>query len=177
MHDIKHIRSDPDTFDEALGLRGEPALAAEILEMDRKRRAAIHALEEARSAHRLASEDVARARASNDETAFERLRTSLSEGRDRIRALETAAGQLDDDLQARLAVLPNRPLPDVPFGTSENDNVVLHSWGEPRDFAFSPREHHDLDGVRKGMDFQSAARISGSRFSLLKGAVARLHRA
>jgi len=80
-------------------------------------------------------------------------------------------------LRDTLLTIPNLPHPDVPDGADEGGNVEVRRWGSPRDFAFAPREHFDIAGVRPGMDFETAARLSGSRFVVLKGAVIRLHRA
>jgi len=177
MHDIKRIRSNPDSFDGALKTRGEPPIAARILAMDQERRAAIHALEEARAAHKRASDAIAKARAADDKAAFGHLRDALSQGREHIRTLEATAGRLDKALRTELEGLPNQPLDSVPVGSDEADNMVLRTWGSPPEFSFAPREHHEIAGVQGGLDFRTAAQLSGSRFCLLTGAIARLHRA
>ncbi len=179
MHDIKRIRNDPDSFDQTLIARGGSPMAARLMAMDQERRTAIQALEDARAEHKRASEDIARAKAvgAYADSIPDDILAALTRGRDRIRALEAEAGRLGKALTDELASLPNRPHPSVPVGADETGNVEVQAFGVPRDFPFPPREHHELAGAQQGLDFRAAAQVSGSRFCLLAGAMARLHRA
>ncbi|TCO70952.1 serine--tRNA ligase [Rhodovulum euryhalinum] len=177
MHDIRAIRENPDAFDAALARRGLAPVAAEILSIDAARRSKIQAAEEAQAARNTASKDVGAAKAKGDEAGFERLRALVAEKKNEIARLEDEAHAEDARLADLLMRLPNLPLDDVPDGADENDNVEIHRWGSPRAFDFAPREHFDLAGVQPGMDFETAAKLSGARFVVLKGAIARIHRA
>lgn len=177
MHDLKQIRSDPDAFDRDMARRGEAYTSATILERDRTRREAIQLLENARADHKRRSDEASKARAAGDDDTFHALRAELSSGRDRIKSLEETAGETDASLQALLEVIPNRPDADVPMGSDEADNVEIHSWGTRREFDFQPLEHHEIPGAIAGLDFRTASRLSGSRFCILTGSIARLHRA
>jgi seryl-tRNA synthetase len=177
MHDIRAIRDDPDAFDAALARRGLPPISPQVLEIDAARRARIHAAEEARAAQNAASREVGTARARGDEAEFERLRALVAKKKAELARLEDEARAEDARLRDLLLTIPNLPLAEVPEGTDENDNVELYRRGTPPAFDFAPREHFDIPGVRPGMDFETAARLSGARFVVLSGAVARLHRA
>ena len=177
MHDIRAIRENPAAFDAALSRRGLDALSAELLALDEARRAAIGGAEAALAARNAASKDVGKAKASGDEAEFERLRALVADKKDEIARLEAEAKETDEALTARLLEIPNLPDPDVPDGADESGNVELRSWGTPRDFGFAPKEHYEIPGVVPGMDFKTAAKMSGSRFVMLRGAVARIHRA
>ncbi len=177
MHDIRAIRDNPDAFDTALARRGLDAQSPAILSLDEERRACITKAETAQAERNAASKEVGRAKASGDEAEFERLRALVAEKKDEIAALEDDAKAKDTALQEMLAGLPNLPYDDVPDGADEDDNVEIHRWGTPRAFDFEPKEHFDLAATQDGMDFETAAKLSGSRFVLMSGAVARLHRA
>jgi seryl-tRNA synthetase len=177
MHDIRAIRDNPDALDAALARRGEAPAADDILALDAHRREVIHAAETARAEQNAASKQVGRAKASGDEAEFERLRALVTEKKAQVADIEAEAKQLDRALTEWLMKLPNTPLANVPDGADEDDNVELHRHGTPRDFDFAACEHYDIAGVKPGMDFETAAKLSGSRFVVLKGAVARIHRA
>jgi len=177
MHDIRAIRDTPDAFDAALARRGLSGLSAEILALDEARRTAIRQAEEAKAAINVLSKDAGAAKAKGDEAAFQALRGRVADSKAAAEAFAAQAAALDMQLRDTLLTIPNLPHPDVPDGADEGDNVEVRRWGSPRDFAFAPREHFDIAGVRPGMDFETAARLSGSRFVVLKGAVIRLHRA
>ncbi|MET4103631.1 seryl-tRNA synthetase [Roseovarius sp. MBR-78] len=177
MHDIRAIRDTPEAFDAAMARRGLAPVAAEILVLDEARRARIHAAESAQAEQNRASKEVGAAKARGDEAEFERLRALVTEKKAEVAAMQSQARDLDAQLTERLMGLPNLPHDDVPDGADEADNVELHRWGTPATFDFTPREHYDLPAVTAGMDFEAAAKLSGSRFVVLSGAVARLHRA
>ncbi len=176
MHDIRFIRDNPEAFDAALARLGAGPAAAEILALDGARRAAIAAAETALADRNAASKQVGRAKASGDEAEFERLRALVAEKKDEIARLEEEARAGDETLREMLLQLPNLPLDEVPVGAGEEDNVELRRWGSPRAFSFTPKEHYQLPAAQ-GLDFETAAKLSGARFVMLRGAMARLHRA
>jgi seryl-tRNA synthetase len=177
MHDIRLIREAPEAFDAELARRGHLPMSAEILRLDEERRARIHAAETAQAEQNRASREVGAAKAAGRETEFQRLRAVVAEKKAEVARLQEEAKALDEQLRGLLLTLPNIPLPDVPDGPDESHNVELRRWGEPRSFSFTPREHFDIPAARAGLDFAMAAKLSGSRFAVLRGAVARVHRA
>jgi len=177
MHDIRAIRDNPDAFDAAMARRGLEGVSADILALDEERRARIHAAETAQSEQNRASKEVGAAKAKGDEAGFERLRALVSEKKAEVAAMQTQARELDAKLTDLLMGLPNLPLDGVPDGADEGDNVEIHRWGTPPAFDFAPKEHFEIAGVTPGMDFETAAKLSGSRFVVMSGGVARLHRA
>ena len=177
MHDIRAIREDPAAFDAAMARRGLSGPSSEILAIDKVRRTKIAAAEAAQAARNAATKEIAAALDKGDNAKFERLRSLVAEKKDEIARLESEAATEDARLQDLLLTLPNLPNGDVPQGSDEGDNLELHRWGEPPAFDFEPVEHFDIAGVRPGMDFEAAAKLSGSRFVVLRGAVARVHRA
>jgi seryl-tRNA synthetase len=177
MHDIRLIRDDPEGFDAALARRGLPGQAQALLALDARRRAAIAQAEAAVAAQNRAAREAGAAKARGDEATFARLRAEVAAQKEAVAHLQAEAAAADAELTAALAVIPNLPLPEVPDGRDARDNVEIRRWGRPRDFAFTPREHFDIPAVRAGFDLATAAKLSGSRFMVLKGAVARLHRA
>jgi seryl-tRNA synthetase len=177
MHDIRAIRDDPAGFDAALARRGLPGMAAEILAIDAARRGCILAAETAQAAQNAASREAGAAKAKGDTAEFERLRALVGEKKTEIARLTDEAAAEDLRLRDLLMGIPNLPMADVPEGPDETANVEIRRWGSPRNFGFDPKEHYQIEGVKPGMDFETAARLSGSRFVVLKGAVIRVHRA
>jgi seryl-tRNA synthetase len=177
MHDIKAIRENPDAFDAALARRGDAPVSGDILALDEARRGMILSAETAQAEQNKASKLVGAAKASGDEAEFERLRALVSEKKAEVAQMNADAKELDAKLTDMLARIPNLPADDVPEGADENDNVEVSRWGTPKTFDFEAREHFDIAGVAASMDFETAAKMSGSRFVLLSGAVARIHRA
>ncbi|PFG62601.1 seryl-tRNA synthetase [Thioclava sp. ES.031] len=177
MHDIRAIRENPEEFDAQLARRGLSPLSPEILAMDEARRTAIHAAETAKADQNAASKQVGAAKAKGDEAEFERLRALVTEKKAEVAQMQTEAGELDAKLRDLLMTIPNLPLADVPDGADEDENVEVNRWGTPRTFTFDPKEHFELSAVGGEMDFEMAAKLSGSRFVVLKGGVARVHRA
>jgi len=177
MHDIRAIRENPAAFDAALARRGLAPMSPAILALDNDRRAKILASETAAAAQNAASKEVGAAKARGDDAEFERLRALVAEKKAEIAKLTEEAAAEDSALRDMLMRIPNLPLDAVPQGADENDNVEIRRWGTPRTFDFAPREHFDIAGVKPGMDFETAAKLSGARFVVMKGAVIRVHRA
>ena len=177
MHDIRAIRETPDAFDAALARRGLAPVSPQILALDEARRTRIHAAESAQADKNRASKEAGAAKGRGDEAEFERLRTLVSAKKEEMAAMQAEAKALDTQLTDLLMALPNLPFDDVPDGTDESGNVELRRWGTPASFDFTPKEHYDITGVQPGMDFETAAKLSGARFVVLSGSIARLHRA
>jgi seryl-tRNA synthetase len=177
MHDIRFLRENPDAFDRALKRRGLEPQAAALLAIDTARRAKITAAETALADRNAASKAVGAAKAAGNDAEFERLRALVAAKKDEIAALEAEARAEDERLNALLMGLPNMPLDDTPDGTDETQNVELRRHGTPRALSFAPRQHFELGEAMGLMDFDAAARLSGARFVVLKGALIRLHRA
>lgn len=177
MHDIKAIRENPDAFDAAMARRGLSGLSSQILDIDAARRALIAEAEEAKATQNKASKEVGAAKARGDEDEFQRLRALVSESKANIARLNDEAKAKDAELTDFLARIPNVPAPDAPDGKDEDENVEVKKWGDVPSFDFEPKEHYELASVAASMDFETAAKISGSRFVLLSGGVARIHRA
>jgi seryl-tRNA synthetase len=177
MHDIRTIRENPAGFDAALSRRGLSPLSSDLLALDEARRTAIHGAETAQAAQNAASKEAGAAKGRGDEAEFARLRALVTEKKAEIATLGEQATALDAQLRDALMRIPNLPLDEVPLGANETDNVEIRRWGNPRNFDFTPREHFEIAGVQPGMDFETAAKLSGARFVVLKGAVTRVHRA
>ncbi len=177
MHDIRAIRDNPEGFDAQMARRGLSGVSAEVLAIDVARRQAIQAAEDAKAEANAAAKQVGAAKAKGDEAEFERLRALVAAKKAETAELDEKAKAEDARLRDYLMGLPNIMYDDVPDGADEEDNVELHRWGTPRTFDFTPVEHHELPCVESGMDFETAAKLSGSRFVVMSGAVARLHRA
>ena len=177
MHDIRLIRKDPEGFDAALAMRGLSAMSSDILAIDESRRAKITAAEAALAERNSASKQIGAAKAQGLEEEFERLRQLVAAKKSEVGLLEDEAKEEDERLREILEAIPNLPFEDVPEGADEDDNVEIHKWGTPVTLGFGAKEHYDLPAVQNGMDFETAAKLSGSRFVVLSGAVARLHRA
>jgi seryl-tRNA synthetase len=177
MHDIRAIRENPAEFDARLARRGLSGMSSEILALDEARRAKILAAETAQAAQNTASKEVGAAKARGDNAEFERLRALVADKKAEIARLTDEAAQEDAKLRDMLLRIPNLPHDDVPVGKDETENVEIRRWGQPGTFTFQPREHYQIPGVMKGMDFETAAKLSGARFVVLRGGVARIHRA
>jgi len=177
MHDIRAIRDNPAAFDAGLARRGLAAQASALLALDEARRGKIHAAETAQAAQNAASKEAGAAKGRGDEAEFARLRALVSDKKAEIAAQTDAAAVDDAALRMALLSIPNLPLAEVPDGADETGNVEIRRWGMPRAFDFTPKEHFEIAGVAPGMDFATAAKLSGTRFVVLKGAVIRVHRA
>ena len=177
MHDIKAIRDNPQAFDAALKRRGLEGLSAKLLAIDEKRRAAIHAFEQAQARRNAASKDIGDAKKAKDEARAGALMAEVAELKTAMPKLEDEAKAADAELHKALAEIPNLPLDEVPTGAGEHDNVEHHRYGEKRSYAFTPRPHYEIGEALGQMDFNAAAKLSGARFVVLKNKLARLERA
>ena len=176
MHDIAFIRANPAAFDAALVRRGLEPLADRIVALDAKKREAATRVQQAQSRRNEASKAIGQAMGRGDKEKAEALKAEVAEIKASMPEWEEAENAAGEELKDLLAILPNLPAEDVPEGADEADNVELHSWGTKRDFAFAPKEHADI-GPALGMDFETGTRLSGARFTFLRGDIARLHRA
>lgn len=176
MHDIRVIRNNPAAFDAALARRGLSSMSSSILEIDSARRTAILAAETAQAEQNKASKSVGATKAKGDESEFERLRALVAEKKAEVAKMNAKAKVHDAALVDLLMGLPNLGYDSVPDGETEDDNVEIHRWGTPQKIE-NAKEHFNIVGVKAGMDFETAGRLSGSRFVVLRGAVARIHRA
>lgn len=179
MFDIRWIRENSEAFDKALARRGYEASAAKLIALDEARRSHIASLQEAQERRNAASKEIGKAKASGDEAAAQALIDEVAKIKSFIQEGEEEERRLISDLEAAMAVIPNLPLDDVPDGEDEAGNVEVKKWGEKPKFEFNhpPKEHFELGEAQGGMDFATAAKLSGSRFVLLKGQIARLERA
>jgi seryl-tRNA synthetase len=179
MHDIRAIRDNPEAFDEGLRRRGLEARAESLIAVDERRRAAIQALESARERRNAASKQVGLAMARKDIVAADDYKAEVAGLKATMPELEAAEREAAAALEAELAAIPNLPAADTPDGRDENDNVELRRHGAPASFpdGFKPREHFEIGEALGLMDFDVAAKLSGTRFVVLTGALARLERA
>jgi len=177
MYDIKWIRENPDAFDRGLKRRGLAPLSKSLLALDEQRRALITKLEQAQARRNSASKDIGAAKAKKDEATAQKLMAEVAELKTSIPAMEAQEKEASAKLEKELAQIPNLPLDDVPDGADEKGNVEHHKSGAKRDYAFKPKQHFDLGEALGMMDFEVAAKLSGARFVVLKGALARMERA
>jgi len=175
MHDIRTIRADPAAFDAALARRGLGALAADLLAHDADRRAAQTATQEKQARRNALAREIGEGRRKGTDTAA--LEAESSALREEMASLEQSAAGLDSELRAILERLPNILDADVPDGRDETANVVLKQSGAPRDLGFAPKQHFEIGEALGLMQFETAAKLSGARFTLLRGQLARLERA
>ena len=181
MHDIRLIRENPAAFDAGLVARGMEALSEELIRLDEARRAAIVALQTAQESRNSLSKEIGAAKKARDEARAADLMAEVARLKEYAPELEAAEKAATAALSTRLAEIPNTPGDDVPHGSDETGNVVRHRWGEPVALA-SPKQHFELGeawrvGIGSAMDFDAGAKLSGSRFVVLRGQLARLERA
>jgi seryl-tRNA synthetase len=177
MHDIKWIREHREEFDRGLARRGLPAEADKLRAIDERRRAAIQKAEAALARRNTASREIGAAKKSNEEAAAQALLAEVARLKAEIPALEAEEKKLSKELDDALAQIPNLPLPEVPDGKDPSDNVEHHHFGAKRDYGFTPQQHFDLGEALGQMDFETATKLSGARFVVLKSGLARLERA
>ena len=176
MHDIAFIRANPESFDAAMRKRGAEPVADRIVALDAKKREATTKVQQAQSRRNEASKAIGQAMGQGDTDKAEALKAEVAEIKASMPEWEEAERTAGEELEHLLATLPNIPADDVPEGADEDDNVEVHQWGEKREFDFEPKEHADL-GPALGMEFETGAKLSGARFTFLRGDIARLHRA
>jgi seryl-tRNA synthetase len=177
MHDIRWIRDNPEAFDRGLARRGLAPEAAHLIALDERRRAAIAKLEQVQARRNAASKEIGEAKKAKDEARARALMAEVSDLKDAIPAMDAEEKQASSELDEALARIPNLPTDDVPDGVDEHGNVEHHKFGTKRDYAFTPKQHFELGEALGQMDFETAARLSGSRFVVLKSGLARLERA
>ncbi|GEM17334.1 serine--tRNA ligase [Gluconobacter oxydans] len=175
MHDLKALRADPAAFDAALARRGLSPVGQQLVSDDEERRAALAALQEAQGARKALAKEIGLLKRQKLDTAeIEAKAVAL---RDQIAGLEERANTIQTRIDDVLKSLPNRLDASVPDGKSEDENVVVHVRGAKREFAFEAKQHFELGEALGLMDFPTAAKLSGTRFVVLRGALARLERA
>ena len=179
MHDIKTIRDDPEAFDAGLARRGLAPLAQALIALDDQRRAAIGELQKAQERRNAASREIGQAMARKDAAAAEALKEEVATLKTSMPEMEAREKAALAALESELAAIPNLPAHDAPNGRDENDNVEIRRIGAPPHFpnSYKPREHFEIGEALGLMDFEAAAKMSGARFVVLKGALARLERA
>ena len=175
MHDIRFIRENPEAFDSGLKKRNLAPLSAELLEVDKRRRAAISGSETLQARRKALSQQIGIAKRKGEPA--ETLMAEVAALEESLKAGEAEAARLDEELTHRLEVLPNLPADDVPQGIDEHGNIEIRRFGNQRNFSFQPKDHVAIGEALGEMDFAQAAKISGSRFVFLKGRLARLERA
>lgn len=179
MHDIRWIRDNAAAFDAAVMRRGLEPLSSSLIALDEKRRTAITAAEQALARRNAASKEIGDAKKAKDEARANALMAEVNELKTKLPELESASKAASADLDAQLAGIPNLPYPapDVPDGKDEHGNVEHHHFGAKKVLGFAGKQHDDLGKDLAGMDFETAAKISGARFVVLKKGLARLERA
>jgi seryl-tRNA synthetase len=175
MHDLKSIRDAAADFDRGLARRGLAPHSERILALDAARRAAQTELQEIQTKRNELSRGIGLAKSKGE--PVEAIMAEVAAMKDRMAALEADDRRLGEELDGILAALPNLPAPEVPDGADEHGNVEIRRWGDPRNFDFAPKQHFELGEALGLMDFGRAAKIAGARFTVLKGALARMERA
>jgi seryl-tRNA synthetase len=177
MHDIKAIRENPSAFDAGLARRGLSPLSPALLTIDEKKRETIQKLQDLQNRRNTLSKEVGAAMAKKDVALAEKLKAEVTSIKDALAAGEEQERVITKELTDALCVVPNVPMADVPDGKDEHDNVEVRTWGTKPSFAFEPQQHFDLGQALGLMDFEIAAKLSGARFVVLTGALARMERA
>jgi seryl-tRNA synthetase len=177
MHDIRFIRDNPDAFDRGLTRRGLPPQAQRLIVLDEQRRAKILALETAQARRNAASKEIGEAKKNKDEERAKSLLNEVVALKESIPKMEVEEKEASKALNDALAEIPNPPLDEVPDGKDADANVEHHRFGAIRRHAFVPKQHFDLGEALGQMDFETAAKLSGARFVVLKKGLARLERA
>ena len=175
MFDLKWIRERPEEFDRGLTRRGLPPAAAQVLDLDARRRKVQTRLQELQTKRNEASKAIGEAKRRGEDAAAQM--AAVAQVKDEMAAAEGEERALAGELDELLAGLPNTPDADVPDGADENDSVCLRTHGEAPRFNFEAREHYELGEALGMMDFAAAAKLSGARFVVMRQAIARLHRA
>jgi seryl-tRNA synthetase len=177
MHDIKAIRDNPEAFDAGLARRGLSAMSPLLMDIDRHKRDVQNKLQDLLSRRNTLSKDVGEAMKKGEKEKAEAIKSEVAGLKDALAANEDLERQLTAKLNDALAAIPNIPYDEVPDGTDEHGNVEVRRWGNPPGHNFEPRQHFDVGETLKMMDFETAAKISGARFVVTKGPLAKLERA
>ena len=175
MHDIRFIREHPEAFDDAMARRGMAPMAADILEMDARRRVLQGQIQEMQSRRNVASKEIGMRKAKGEDA--DDLIAEVNDIKSTMPKLEQEEGELAGALEGRLLELPNIMDADVPDGADEDDNALIRQWGDIPSFTFTPRDHVAIGEGLGQMDFATAAKLAGARFVVLRGQLARLERA
>ncbi|PWC85084.1 serine--tRNA ligase [Azospirillum sp. TSO5] len=174
MHDLRAIRENPEAFDRGLGRRGLAPMSSSVLDLDGRRRAAQTQMQEMQARRNEAAKEIGLAKREGRDA--QPILDEMATLKERLPQVEEEERALGAELDAILAGLPNIPADDVPDGPDETANVEVRRWGTPPDIA-NPKQHYELGEALGLMDFEAAARMSGARFTVLKGGLARLERA
>ena len=177
MHDIKWIRDNAESFDRGLARRGLAPLSADILRRDHSRRDQVQRLQEAQARRNSASKEIGEAMAKKDQARAQSLKDEVQSLKAAIQQGEVEERRLSAEMEEVLAQVPNLPLDEVPDGRDEKANREVARQGVPRSFAFPPKQHFEIGEALGLMDFETASAMSGARFVVLRGALARLERA
>jgi seryl-tRNA synthetase len=176
MHDIRAIRETPELYEKHWAAKGLSGRVAELLELDARLRAAQTTLQAAQAERNETSKKIGQAKAQKDEAEATRLMAHVETLKKTLEAQAEVEREAGEQLRQILSALPNLPAPEVPVGRDEHDNVEVRRWGEPRAIA-NPKDHVELGEALGLLDFEAAARMSGARFVIIKGQLARLERA
>jgi seryl-tRNA synthetase len=177
VFDIRWIRENGQAFDDGLKKRGLLPMSADILAIDERRRALQTRMQEAQARRNAASKEIGKAKSKKDGALAETLMTEVADLKGVIQDCEQEERSLGTAIANTLAGIPNLPLADVPVGADADGNVQVRAWGKPAKLAFEARQHFDIGEGLGLMDFETAAKLSGARFVVLKGALARMERA
>lgn len=177
MHDIRWICDHPDGFDRALETRGLEPASARLVALDEERRSRVASLQTLQERRNAASKEIGRAKARKDEAGASALMAEVATLKERMPGEEEDLKRIEAELHKALSEIPNLPAGDVPVGADETANKEIRRVGEPRRFDFEPKQHFEIGEALGLMDFETAAKLSGARFVVLKGALARLERA
>ena len=176
MLDISIIRDNPEKFDEALASRGAEAMSKQLLTLDEARRMAVSQAQELQTKRNETSKQIGQAKAAKDEDLATKLMDEVATMKEQLQIAEESEREASQALENALAAVPNIPLEDIPFGVDEDANVEIRKVGEPTQIE-NPKQHFDIGEELGQMDFEAAAKMSGSRFVILQGQLARLERA
>jgi seryl-tRNA synthetase len=177
MHDIKAIRDNPTAFDAGLARRGLVGLSASLLALDEQKRQIMQKLQDAQSRRNSLSKEIGAAMGKKDLALADQLKAEVADLKDAITSGEVQERIVTAQLHDQMAVIPNIPMADVPDGKDEHGNVEVRRWGTKPELAFEPQQHFDIGEGLGQMDFDLAAKLSGARFVVLRGALARMERA
>ena len=177
MYDIRWIRENASAFDEGLTRRGAEPLSGHLLAIDDERRTAIATAQAAQEKRNALSKEIGQAMAAKDQALAEALKAEVAALKSTLSDAETREKTAIAALDTALSAIPNTPLSDVPVGADEHGNVCVRTWGEPVTLGFEARQHFEIGEGLGLMDFEAAARMSGARFVVNKGPLARLERA